>query len=323
VAIGLVDGNQTHMIFAGKRSLEGPLPDENTIFEIGSVTKTFTGLILADAVVRGEVQLDQPVGELLGSDVRVPQFEEQPIRLVDLATQSSALPRLPNNMGFFNPLNPYASYTDKDLHEFLADYKLSRAPGKKYDYSNLGVGLLGHALAKRAGKTYEELLKERVCEPLKMSDTTITLSDDRSARMASGVSAILGIPAMKWDFGSMHGCGAIRSTLHDMLIYLHANLAPGDISLAKAIELAHEPRFEVISVEKKDHSYKFEIGLAWQISTEDGQKIVWHNGMTGGYASYLALVPEKKRGIVVLANTATGAVDELGNDLLKEMLKRK
>jgi serine-type D-Ala-D-Ala carboxypeptidase/endopeptidase len=321
VAVGIVDGEKKYAVCAGQRFAGGPPLDERTLFEIGSVTKTFTGLLLADAVVRGEVTLEEPVAELLGPDVVVPKFEDRPIRLVDLATQSSGLPRLPTNITFVNPLNPYAHYQAEDLTKFLAEYKLRRAPGTKYEYSNLGMGLLGFALSKQAGKSYEELVKERICGPLGMSDTTITLSKDQEPRLASGIST-LGLPAMSWDFPALPGCGAIRSTLHDMLIYLQTNITPESTPFAKAIALTHEPRLTIREVDAKSPN-KLEIGLAWHITTENGNQIIWHNGMTGGYAAFVALVPAKKWGVVVLGNTATSEIDNLGNGLLKDLLVGK
>jgi len=318
LAVGVVDEGQTHAVCVGHRSSRGPATDQRTLFEIGSVTKTFTGLLLADAVVRGTVKLEQPVSELLPSNTVVPKFAEQPIRLVDLATQTSGLPRLPTNLVPFNPFNPYAYYQVDDLYKFLAGHELTRAPGKEYEYSNLGMGLLGHALARQAGKTYEELLNERICGPLGMTDTAITLSKDQASRLASG-TFMFGLPAMNWDLPAIPGCGAVRSSLRDMLIYLRANLS-GTTPLAKAIALAHEPRFTIREA-NATFPDKLEIGLAWHITTDAGDKIVWHDGMTGGYAAFVALVPGKHWGVVVLGNRATSEVDQFGNGLLKDMLK--
>jgi len=291
VAVGVFESGTEHTVFAGHQSIGGPPPDQNTLFELGSVTKTFTGLLLADAVGRNEVKLDQPIAELLGPNASVPRFDDREIHLVDLATQTSGLPRLPTNMGLLvNPLNPYSGYTVDDLNKFLAKYKLEREPGKEYEYSNLGMGLLGNGLATRAGKTYEELVQQRICGPLGMTDTVIALSDAQTSRMASGFD-LLGLPTMHWDVPALPGCGAIRSTLHDMLIYLRANLSPDSTPLAKAIALSHEPRFKISKSDTKP-AKKLEIGLAWHITTEGDNKIIWHNGMTGGYSALVALEPD-------------------------------
>jgi serine-type D-Ala-D-Ala carboxypeptidase/endopeptidase len=321
MAVGVVEGDKTYTVCVGHRFAGGPPPDERTLFEIGSVTKTFTCLLLADAAVRGEVTLEEPVAELLGPNVVVPKFEDRPIRLVDLATQTSGLPRLPTNLVMYNPLNPYAYYRESDLDKFLAEYKLPQAPGKEYKYSNLGMGLLGHELAKHAGKSYEQLVKERICGPLTMADTTITLSKDQESRMASGISPLLGIPAMNWDFPALAGCGAIRSTLADLLIYVRAQLTPESTPLGKAVAMTHEPRFTILGDPKSKD--KLEIALAWHISTDGDKQIIWHNGMTGGYAAYVAFVLAKKWGVVVLGNTATGEIDKLGNGLMQDLLAGK
>lgn len=322
LVVGVIDGDKTCTICVGRKSKEGPAPDENTVFEIGSITKVFTGQLLADAVIRGEVRLEQPVAELLGKDAVVPMFDERPIRLVDLATQTSGLPRLPSNLNVLaNPLNPYADYKFDDLLKFLADHKLKRSPGAEFEYSNLGMGLLGAALAKHAGKSYEELTIERICKPLGMNDTTITLSDDQKSRMAAGSNA-LGLKIPPWDIPGLAGAGALRSTLHDMLLFARANLAPEKTPLAKSIELAHKSSFTIRpATEKVPQSG--EIGLAWQITVDRGGTIIWHNGMTGGYASYMALVPSKQWGVVVIGNTATGEIDKVGEGLLVEMLQGK
>ena len=153
------------------------------------------------------------------------------------------------------------------------------------------MGLLGYALGEHAGKSYEELVVERICRRLDMKDTTTTLSKDQKRQLASGISAF-GLPAMNWDLPTLSGAGGIRSTLDDMLKFLRANLAPDKSPLAKAIRLSHLPRFTVHEPSEKE-PFKVEIGLGWHITTDDGLSIIWHNGMTGGYASYVGFVPDK------------------------------
>jgi serine-type D-Ala-D-Ala carboxypeptidase/endopeptidase len=322
LVVGVIDGDKTYTACVGRQSKDGPAPDEKTVFEIGSITKVFTGQLLADAVIRGEVNLDQPVAELLGKDVVVPKFDGRPIRLVDLATQTSGLPRLPDNLNVLaNPLNPYADYKVDDLLKFLAEHKLRRSPGDEFEYSNLGMGLLGTALAKHSGKTYEALAIERICKPLGMDDTTITLSGDQKKRMAAGFNA-LGIPIPPWDIPALAGAGALRSTLHDMLTFARANLSPETTELAQAIKLAHKSKFTIRAATEKV-SQSAEIGLGWQITIDRGGTILWHNGMTGGYASYMALVPSQHWGVVVIGNTACDEIDKVGEGLLINMLQGK
>ena len=156
------------------------------MFEIGSITKVFTAAILADMVARGQVRLDDPVAQLLPATVKVPSRNGRRITLLDLATQSSGLPRLPTNFAPKDSANPYADYGDQQLYDFLSGYELPRDPGATYEYSNLGMGLLGHALARKAGMSYEQLVSRRVLAPLGMKETAITLSPALRPRLVPG-----------------------------------------------------------------------------------------------------------------------------------------
>ena len=206
--------------------------DGDTVFEIGSITKVFTALLLADAVERGEVALSDPVTRYLPASVKVPQ-RGRAITLGDLASHVSGLPRLPTNMASTNPRNPYADYTVDQLYAFLSGYELPRDAGAQYEYSNLGGGLLGHVLALRAGMTYEALVEARITRPLGMTSTRITLSDDMRSRLASGYDAALQ-PADNWDLPTLAGAGALRSTVNDLLLFLSAAMGERPTPLAKA-----------------------------------------------------------------------------------------
>ncbi len=267
-------------------------PDGKTIYEIGSVTKTFTALLLADAVERGVVRLDQPVGQLLPG-YSIPKSGARAITLLDLATQSSGLPRLPANLLPKNINDPYADYTAADLKQFLATYQLSVAPGEHYEYSNLGFGLLGHALAAKQSATYAELVRERITAPLKMNDTMIALTPEAKTRLAEGHDAS-GKPAAPWNFAALAGCGAVRSTASDLLTYVQAHMHP-EGALAKALKSVTEPR-------RKSDLENGQIALGWQLESRAGKKIIWHNGMTGGYAAFAGFTADGERGVVVLSN---------------------
>src|SRR5581483_8490814 len=208
-------------------------PDANTVFEIGSATKVFTSLLLADMIERGEVKADTPVAELLPASVKVPARNGRVITLLDLSMQVSGLPRIPDNIDASDP-NPYAKYTPDKLYAFLNSYTLTRDPGEKYEYSNLGVGLLGLALARKLGMSYEGAVRKRILEPLGMKSTSITLSADQKKRLAAGYDGGLS-PAHNWDFDALAGCGALRSTADDLLRFVAANLGFVDTPLKGAM----------------------------------------------------------------------------------------
>src|SRR5579859_856747 len=186
MVVGTIGPSGREVVAYGKRAKDGPPVDGDTFFEIGSITKVFTSLLLADMVERGEVTLDTPIAKLLPESVKVPSRNGKQITLLDISMQVSGLPRLPSNFHPADAGNPYADYDTAKLYEFLSGYTLTRDIGAKYEYSNLAVGLLGHALARKAGLTYEQLLRKRILDPLGMNDTTITLTSDQRKRLAAG-----------------------------------------------------------------------------------------------------------------------------------------
>lgn len=306
MVVAVLDPKDTHFYRFGRVAAGGKQPDEHTLFEIGSISKAFTGIVLADAVVRKEMALDDPIARYLPEKVKAPEYEGTPITLLHLATHTSGLPRLPENFQPKDPVNPYADYTVEQLYDALSGSRLPRKPGEKSDYSNLGMGLLGHLLARRAGKTYEALLLERICQPLGLTETRISLNADQQNRLARGHDAD-GEPTVNWDLPTLAGAGALRSSAADMARFLRANLDPAGSPLAEALRMSHAPRFVVAG----DTS----VGLGWHLNTR--AQIVWHNGQTGGYHAFAGFLPEKKAGVVVLANSATELVDTVGSNVLR------
>jgi D-alanyl-D-alanine-carboxypeptidase/D-alanyl-D-alanine-endopeptidase len=309
IVVGIIDEQGRQIIGSGRVSLDGTqAPDGETVFEIGSVTKVFTSLILADMIEKGEVKPDDPVAKFLPKTVHVPGRNGRQITLLDLSMQVSGLPRLPDNLKPADPANPYADYDAPKLYDFLSRYTLTRDPGEKYEYSNLAVGLLGHALALKAGVSYEELVRRRILAPLGMNSTAITLGDAEKKRLAPGYDASLR-PARNWDFAALAGCGALRSTANDMLTFLAANLELTDTPLKAAMR-------RMRSLRRQTGMPDVEIGMAWHIYTKFGGDIYWHNGGTAGYRSFVGFHPAKKAGVVVLCNTFTDN-DDLGRHILE------
>ena len=301
IVVGVIDPDGRRVVAYGNLAHGDPRTlDGDTIFEIGSVSKVFTALVLADMVNRKEVSLDDPAAKYLPEHVRMPERSGKPITLLDLATHTSGLPTVPN-LKPKDPSNPYPHYSVDNLYQFLSGYELSRDPGSEYEYSNLGAGLLGHVLAYRAGTDYESLIRSRITEPLGMPDTSITLSSSMKQRMATGHSPALA-PVANWDLPLLPGAGALRSSANDMLTFLAAFLGYKESPLAPAMKAMLEVRRPVGKT-------KAEIGLAWHILGESA----WHSGGTGGFRSFVAYDPKERTGVVVLSNASTPAgVDDIG-----------
>ena len=308
LVIAVLDGKDSAVYGFGRaRPGDAAAPDADTVYEIGSVTKTMTGLLLADAVVAGQLRLDQPVAELLPAHA-IPAFAGQKITLDRLATHFSGLPRLPGNLAPADMNDPYADYGEEQLRAFLAGHVLARAPGAAYEYSNLGYGLLGTALASQARLPYEELLQARIFRPLGMHSSATVTTPALRARLAPGHLAD-GTPAADWHFQAIAAAGAVRSSARDMIAYLQSYMrAPGPVQ-----QLAVQPR-EVLAGQGDGDGVK-RVGLAWVLDQAEGRPFAWHNGETGGYASFVGYTLDGKRGVVVLTNTARD-VDGLGIGVL-------
>lgn len=307
IVVGIIDASGRRVFAFGKHGGPESAPvDANTVFEIGSITKTFTTALLADLAKRGAVALDDPVARYLPATVRLRQ-NGRAITLLDLATQSSGLPAIPANMRPRDRDDPYVDYAAPQLYEYLSSFTPPRPPGAKYEYSNVGFGLLGHALSQRAGTSYEALVTERILRPLRMTNTRITMSPDVQRRLAIGHNRD-GDTVSTWNFDALAGAGALRSTLNDMLIYLAANLDSASSPLGEALQMTHASRAETTSP-------NLTIGLAWHLLRANGSTIVWHNGETGGYHAFIGFDPARRTGVVILSNSAT-SIDDLGFHLI-------
>lgn len=304
VVIGLLDSTGPRVYGYGQfgPATDSATPDGDTVFEIASITKTFTATLLAEMAERNEIALDDVVSKYLPESVKLPQTDK-PMTLAAIATHHSGLPRLPSNLKPRGWDDPYAEYDSKKLYAYLPGAKVH--PTATFEYSNLAYSMLGHALSRRAGKSYEELLVDHIAKPLGMKDTRVLFTPAMRQRLAPPFDADLDV-ARNWGFADLPAGGGIRSTVNDMLKYLAAQIdLPGALpeTLRKAIAVTHEDRADA-------GPGGMRIGLAWHI-TKAG--VHWHNGQTGGYHSYAAFDAKAKLAVVVLANTATGQVDALGN----------
>jgi CubicO group peptidase (beta-lactamase class C family) len=308
IVVGVIERGERRVLAHGRLGKDSTRPlDGDTLYEIGSITKVFTALLLTDMAQRGEVRLEDSIAKYLPAEVKVPQRDGRAITLVDLATHTSGLPRMPANFRSQDPANPYIDYRANQLYEYLASHELTRAIGAKYEYSNTGFGVLGHALARRAGVDYEALVEARICRMLGMASTRIALSPELRARLAVGHDADLS-PVANWDFAVLAGTGALRSSANDMLTFLAANLGLKDSPLAEAMRA-------MLSVRRPAWGFFVDTALAWVVDTRGGGEIIWKNGGTGGYRSFIGYAAQAQRGVVVLSN-ATAEIDDIGLHLL-------
>jgi serine-type D-Ala-D-Ala carboxypeptidase/endopeptidase len=294
----------------------------DSVFEIGSITKTFTGLLLAQEVQQKKARLDEPVRALLPAGTVAAPASGPEITLVDLSAQHSGLPRMPDNFKPADETNPYADYDKKALYAFIGSHGVAMPAKPEFLYSNLGVGLLGQALADRAGTTYETLLHKEITGPLGMRDTVITLTPALRARFIAGHDGEHK-PAHAWDLDAFAGAGGIRSTAADMLTYLDAQLHPDKLprtvsatpegkTLAAALAASH--------VVQGEADRGMHIALNWLRVDATGS--FWHNGATGGYSAFAIFNPDADYAVVVLYNTSIGNrefADELGTHVAQRL----
>jgi CubicO group peptidase (beta-lactamase class C family) len=312
ITVGIVGPQGRRIVSHGSLGTNQPRPaNGDTIYEIGSITKVFTSLLLADMVEHREVALDDPVAKYLPPDVNVPTRGDKQITLADLATHRSGLPRMPSNFSTADPVNPYVDYPVERLYQFLSSYPLQRDVDSEFEYSNLGAGLLGHALARRAGTSYETLLRRRVLDPLKMSSTGIALSPTLKSRQSQPHSSVFLLAAAPpWDFtDAFAGAGALRSSAVDMLTFLAATLGYTRTRLSDAMA-------RMLAV-RREATESFKMALGWRVEQLNGTEIIWTGGATYGSRTFAAYDPKSRVGVVVLSNYNSGSgIDDIGRRVL-------
>ena len=310
IEVGLATSEGRTYAGQGAVAKGGAQPTKDTVFEIGSITKVFTALLLADMIERQEVGLDDPVSKYLPPSVTVPSRNGRAITLADLTTHTSGLPRIPSNMDATSLDNPYADYDTDKLQAFLSAYQLTRDPGAQWEYSNLGAGLLGVALARRAGVSYEQLVKTRILDPLGMKSTAITLSADARRRLATPHDAGLS-PVGLWDLNALAGAGALRSTAEDLLTFAAASAGLVESPLQKAFERMRAFR-------RAGRTPQMEQAMGWIVIKPAGSEMLMHDGGTHGFRSSIVVDPANKRAAVAWANAPLDV-----NDLAAHLVEPK
>ncbi|ETT54405.1 serine hydrolase domain-containing protein [Paenibacillus sp. FSL H7-0942] len=290
-----------------KKSVAAP---EHRLFEIGSVTKLFTSILLLELERQQQLSTDDTVGKYIHNGKN--DYLNK-VTLKSLATHTSGLPGVATNLSSKkNRYNPYSNYTEDDLLAFLSDADYTDQMGS-FEYSNTGVGLLGYILCKVSGSTYDDLLKKYITGPLNMTETAAMLNPEQNGRFVDGHTST-GKKMPHWDTGVHEGAGAIKSSLYDMSLFVQANLNE-DHPLASAIQQSHTP----VMIGDSTHHY------AWFSDNISDQNILWHNGGTFGFSSYLAINKEQDIGIVLLSNYCFGSasiVDEYLDAIFKFITKK-
>ncbi len=302
MVIAVIDARGRRVVGYGRLDPNDPrIPDGDTLFEMGSVTKLFTALAFTDMARRGEVRLTDPAAKYLPPGMSLPARDGRQITLLDLATHTSGLPDFPGNLTSGNGLNPLAGYSEERLQSFLNGYRLPRDPGGSWVYSSLGMGLLGDLMARREDTGYDVLVKARVLNPLGMRSTGVLLTPDQARRLSPGHNEAFA-RAPNWDdLPVLAGAAGVKSSANDMLAFLAAELGYVKTPLSA-------PMATMLSVRRRTDWGPQSQAIGWLVSQTSMGEIVHHEGETAGYRTYVAFDPVRKTGIVVLANAHT-AVD--------------
>lgn len=311
----------------GSKSLDtASIPTQETMFEIGSVSKVFTATLLARIVKESKLSLKHSITDF-GYLPRNIKADKKEITLEQLVTHTSGLPRM--SLDIYKPTqlwsvvsggNPYAWYTEDKMYQIFKQVRLKN-PAKEIRYSNIGYGLLGLLLENYANTTYQNLIQEKISQPLNLQDTTVRMDDNQTARFASGYQGYfklgklyLAKKAKPWDFATgMQGAGSLRSTGQDMLRFLTANMQDSEQKLTKVLKKTHQ------TLKNIDED---RIGMGWFIKEipDAQQEIIFHNGITGGYAAFIAMTSDYRFGVVVLSSTSR-SVSNIGHAVLDKLMQ--
>ena len=283
-------------------------PSIDTLYEIGSISKVFTGVLFADAVRRGEVDKDTLVDDLLTEGVDAKDYKGTEVRLWHLTSHSSGWPTGPANLRPVDGEDPFADYTEKKLYKYISSASPMTVPGEKFEYSNLAVGLLGTLIAKNLDSEYETIVTERIFEPLGIEDIQISLDEDDRERYAPATSG--GRMTKHWStMGPLDPAGMWVASAPAMMEFAIANIEGGDGDVFESFKMAREPL--------GDNPWGGKVCFGWMLYPDD--TTWWHNGMTGGFSSYMAVNPSLKFAVVLLTNGASGYTTPVGTKIFQEL----
>lgn len=326
LSVGVIQGDASASFSFGSVDRGGSdSPSERTIYPIASITKTFTGTLLAVASTEGKLKLGDDVRALLKPGFPNLEFEGHPIRVHDLLNHRSGLPfMLPDRPDLMpgyqgEPITKHlersalalATYSKRDFFSDLHLVKLTSVPGKRFQYSNAAAQLAGYVLEDLYRTSFEELVTAKICRPLGMSDTGIKLSSSQRTRLApghDGDGTVLPPPR-----NELQAAGALKSTVTDLLKYLRWHI----VETSQAVQLSHAPTFT---------EGNYAVGLNWQMLTANGRRLIWQEGNIPGYTSYLLFEPELNLGLVILTNesdpTSSPRIAAMANRILEALDSR-
>jgi len=311
LVVGIIKNGSVEQYYYGTTNkTKATLPSDKTLFEIGSITKTFTGLILAHAIQEGKLQANDDIRKYLPGEYPDLQYNGHPITVAQLSCHTSELPRIPADL-FTQPgydgKDPYKHYTRSMLLNYLKTVRPDTMPGTVNSYSNLGAAVLGIVLEQAYNSTIQALTDRFITHPLQMDQTSFDAGTNQMPTLARGYTAD-GIATSYWNLGIFAPAGGIKSNINDMLKYLKTNMQETD----PAIKLTHQPLY---------NDKTMAVGMNWMISTTtDKQTLIWHNGGTGGFRSFIGWLKDEGVGIVILSNAAND-LDATAILLLKELEK--
>ncbi|MGJ1431333.1 serine hydrolase [Sphingobacterium spiritivorum] len=315
LTIGVIKNNQVKTYFFGETTKgNSTLPTETSLYEIGSVTKVFTATLLADLVLKNTISLDDAITKYLPDSLKT-NTDLQKITFRSLANHTSGLPRLPGNLETvkgYTELDPYKAYDRKALYAYLKTFKAEQAPGEKFEYSNLGFGLLGELISVISKKTYNQLIQDIIAKPLSLNATTDKV-DPKNNQLVSVYNS-KGEQVPVWNFNALAGTGVLKSTVTDLLQFARAQFKMPETDIEKAI--AETKQFTYFLPPDTD------LGMAWHINMLEGITFYWHNGGTNGSRSFIGIAPDEKSAVVVLSNSAV-ETDEYAMKILDYLLTQK
>jgi D-alanyl-D-alanine-carboxypeptidase/D-alanyl-D-alanine-endopeptidase len=305
IAVGIIkDNHERFYSFGSVDQNKNEKPKKNTIFEIGSITKTFTASLLADAHLRGILDINDHIEKCNSNITNAFCFEGTPISLANLSTHTSGYPKMPDNLPLTSE-TPFDYYYREHLDKFLSNYTLLRKPGSLFEYSNVGVGMLGIYLSDRQNSSYENLLEKTILKPYKLYDTKMDLNNEQKLRFAKGYLSGIETPHWWQKRSAIAACGALHSTVDDMLKYLRLQI----FSENEIFKFTHVERYIIDS--------KSSMGLGWIRERVDN--FITHNGGTYGFTSFVGFDKNTKVGVVILANSYIlndTKIDEAGTRII-------